>query len=378
MRSLCVEGWRSIHHSFALVNQWQLLSLLKQGGLSLSVRDLPYYPPDWKAQIGLFSAEQELKLESISEAAADATFDATLRISYPFDFSLQPAGRTVIFATSEFKVLERRSVKSMPDIEALSRSDAFLVTPSHWSRAGLLDMGFHADQVVVVPHGVDPMTFRPSIDRKAAREALKMGGFTFANVSAMTENKGADLLLRAFAVIAEKYPDARLLMKGADDLYQSRTLIQRMLGRLPEDVASRLEGRILYGGNAATMASMAEFYQLADVYVSPYRAEGFNLPVLEASACGTPVICTKGGSTDDFMNHDTARFIESRVCDVMLGDREGCKLEPDLDHLIHLMFEAVENSEWRNRAARVGPARAANDFSWDRAVERLLNAIFDR
>jgi glycosyltransferase involved in cell wall biosynthesis len=78
------------------------------------------------------------------------------------------------------------------------------------------------------------------------------------------------------------------------------------------------------------------------------------------------------------MNGDTARFIESRVCDVMLGDRKGRKLEPDLDHLIHLMFEAVEDTEWRNRAARVGTRRAAKDFSWDRAVERLLNAIFER
>jgi glycosyltransferase involved in cell wall biosynthesis len=243
---------------------------------------------------GLFSAEQERVLEAIPEAAADATFDATLRISYPFDFSLQPAGRTVIFATSEFKVLERRSVKSMPDIEALSRSDALLVTPSHWSRAGLLDMGFHADQVVVIPHGVDPVTFRPSIDRKAAREALKMEGFTFANVSAMTENKGADLLLRAFAVIAEKYPDARLLMKGADDLYQSRTLIQKTLGRLPEGVASRLEGtdplwrkRCDHGLDGGVLSN-------GGCRCFALSRGGFNLPVLEASACGTPVILHQG------------------------------------------------------------------------------------
>jgi glycosyltransferase involved in cell wall biosynthesis len=376
MKGLCVEGWRFIHHSFALVNQWQLLSLLKHEDLSLGVRDLPYYGPDWKAQKGLFSSEQEGMLESIPEAAPEAIFDATLRISYPFDFSLQPSGRTIIFATSEFKILEKHALKGAPDIEALSRSDVLLVTPSHWSRGGLIDAGFRADQVVVIPHGVDPATFKPSIDRKAVRAALKMPGFTFANVSAMTENKGIDLLLRAFAAVAEKHPDARLLLKGSDDLYNSHILLQKTICRLPTGVASRLEGRIVYGGNAATMASMAEFYQLADVYVSPYRAEGFNLPVLEASACGIPVICTDGGSTDDFMNDDTARFIESRVCDAVLGDQVGRKLEPNLDHLIHLMFQAVEDTAWYNRAAWAGPARAAKEFSWDLAVDKLLNGIF--
>ena len=125
------------------------------------------------------------------------------------------------------------------------------------------------------------------------------------------------------------------------------------------------------------MDSIATFYQLADAYVSPYRGEGFNLPVLEASACGTPVICTKGGSTDDFMNEDTARFIESRPADVTIREGvTGFGLEPNLDHLIHLMLEAMENAEWRDRAARVGPARAAREFSWDLAVDKLLHAIF--
>lgn len=376
MRSLCVEGWRFLHHSFAVVNQWQLLSLLKRNDLSLSVRDLPYLTADWQAQRGLFSPEQERQLESIPVRAPDDAPDATLRLSYPFDFSLQPKGRTVLFATSEFKILETRALKSAPDIDTLSRSDFLVVTPSHWSREGLLNFGLRADQVVIVPHGVDPATFRPSIDRTAVREALKLKGFTFANVSAMTDNKGIDLLLQAFAIVSEKHPDARLLLKGSDDLYKSQSLVQKIFRRLPDGVVSRLEGRIVYGGNVATMATMAEFYQLADVYVSPYRGEGFNLPVLEASACGTPVICTRGGPTDDFMTDDTARFIDSRVGEVVLGDLVGLQLKPDLDHLIHLMFEAIGDTAWRERAARIGPARAVREHSWDLVVDRLLHAIF--
>ena len=65
-----------------------------------------------------------------------------------------------------------------------------------------------------------------------------------------------------------------------------------------------ISDKILYDGSTLSTKQMAEFYLAADAYVSPYRAEGFNLPVLEASACGIPVICTKGGPPMIFSMRD--------------------------------------------------------------------------
>ena len=42
-------------------------------------------------------------------------------------------------------------------------------------------------------------------------------------------------------------------------------------------------------------------YNIADLYISPYRGEGFNMPVLEAMSVGLPVLVSAGGSTDDFV-----------------------------------------------------------------------------
>jgi len=117
---------------------------------------------------------------------------------------------------------------------------------------------------------------------------------------------------------------------------------------------------------------MAMLYQAADTYVSPYRAEGFNLPVLEAAACGIPIICTRGGSTDDFVTDDFARRIESRKVSSQLNDQEIWRLEPDLEHLIALMVSAIEDAAWRKRAGEAGPLHAAANYTWDCAVDQLI------
>jgi len=105
--------------------------------------------------------------------------------------------------------------------------------------------------------------------------------------------------------------------------------------------------------------------------VAPYRADAFNLPVLEASACGVPVICTKYGPTDDFMQDDFALFIDS-----VLTTFSGLQLGPSLDHLIELMFRVMDDENWRNNASRMGAAHAAANYNWDDMAARLLDVIF--
>jgi glycosyltransferase involved in cell wall biosynthesis len=121
---------------------------------------------------------------------------------------------------------------------------------------------------------------------------------------------------------------------------------------------------------------MAALYQAADAFVSPYRAEGFNLPVLEASACGLPVICTNGGPTDDFVTDQFARRIESRTTFRHVEGGQASRLEPSVDHLIVLMASAIEDADWRQQAAQAGPFHVAANYTWDHAVDTLLRSLF--
>jgi glycosyltransferase involved in cell wall biosynthesis len=380
MKTLRVEGWRFIPHSYAIVNQWQLLSLLKRNDVALNTRDLPYFNRYWNSARGLFTAEQEHALSSIPAATGD-TADATYRIAFPYEFSVPEKNRTVVFATSELKCFEDSYFKSSPDIKRLTASQLFaVVTPSHWSREGFLRLGLREEQVIVIPHGIDPDCFsRPTEQtRRGLRSSQGISGFVFANASLMTGNKGIDLLLRAFAAVAEKCPDTRLHLKGTDRLYRSKALLSEAVATLPVNRRSLVVDRLFYFGDTISNKQMAEFYQLSDVYISPYRAEGFNLPVLEASACGTPVICTKGGPTDDFMKPTFAQFIDAKLVPIRVAgtQSEGVCLAPDVDHLVHLMFKVMDDKNWREQASAAGEQNAAIHFNWDGIVHNLLDAVF--
>ena len=85
-KKLIVEGWRFLAHSYAIVNQWQLLSLHRRADVSLKVRDLPFCSRHWHSQEGLFEPVGERLLRSLPAAEMDENADVTLRISFPFDF----------------------------------------------------------------------------------------------------------------------------------------------------------------------------------------------------------------------------------------------------------------------------------------------------
>jgi glycosyltransferase involved in cell wall biosynthesis len=377
VKRLIVEGWRFIPHSYALVNHWQLLSLLKRNDVSLSVRDAPYFSRQWRPTRGLFSQELEDRLAAIPQAGENDRADALLRMTYPYDFSLSGATRTAVFGTSEFKTLWPLHFRAQPDFDRLSRSPTFaVVTPSNWSREGFLRDGLREDQVHVVPHGVNIDTFRPEPrSRDAARRQFGLSGFTFGNASSMSPNKGIEFLLRAFAAVAARYPGVHLLLKGADGIYPSKGTLRGAIAKTLSGAGSHVISRIHYFGDTISAATMADFYRAIDVYVSPYSGEGFNLPVLEAMACGTPVICTKGGATDDFTDPSFSRHIDSKLKPIEIDGIAGFQLEPSVDHLIGLMIEAAQDGNWRKTAAVEGPKHAAK-YNWDAVAARLLDAIF--
>jgi glycosyltransferase involved in cell wall biosynthesis len=381
---IIVEGWRFIYHSYCIVNQFQLLEMLARprGEIELFHRDMPYIDAAWETKISLFDRPKETLLRSIPNPGENQSGGVTLRMHCPWDFSASSSAQTWVFAATEWGVITRSvldaiGVRSI--VQTPVNSEVKIITPSAWSKAGLIRSGVEGDRIAVVPLGVDPEIYYPvsGEKRQLLRESFGWSNyFIFLNIGGQTDRKGIRPLLKAFAAVVDKYPDARLVLKGSELLYPSRDdIAEACRVVLNEAERARVLPRLIYTGSQLSFAQIAELYQAADVYVSAYLAEGFNLPVLEAAACGLPIICTEGGPTDDFTRSDFALRIESKFTAVVTDGETLFMLAPEWEHLTDLMQRAIEQPEIAARARVAGPGFVADNFTWGRSVDRLLEVM---
>lgn len=379
-RRLLIEGWRFIHHSYALVAQQHCLCLLRRGGIDLRFRDYPYYYPDWTATGGIVDAEQQALLAALRSPEPDFVPEATLTMrAEQSDFSPPRSGRKFVFGTPEHRLLSQQQRGGLSSAAELADT-IDIVTPSHWCALAYERFGLARKRIHVVPHGVDPHVLRADAGgRAAARLALGIGDReqVFLSVGAMTPNKGIDLLFAAFARLAAHHSDIRLLLKGADELFPSRDMVKAALNELPAGERDIVMPRMIYTGGTYSSRKMADLYRAADVYVAPYRAEGFNLPVLEAAACGIPVICTSGGPTDEFTDRTFCGRIRSTPEPWTSSEGGvGDALSPDVDHLVELMKDASQDRDtWRAMGKR-GAEHVHRNFSWDAVTQLLVDRLF--
>ena len=377
---IIVEGWRFLPHSYAITNQFQLLEMLKYPNLELFHKDIPYLDENWQPATGLLDATAEAAINNIPHPSASIKADATLRISVPYNFAPSNTKRTCLFATTEWGILHNENFRITGAAslrEGHSNSDIIIITPSHWSKTGFIRSGANPDRTIVIPCGIDPKIYKPltKSEREALRKQLGWDGFVFLNIGAGSPNKGIDLLLKAFSVVVESYPEARLVLKGEESIYESDSLIAQNIDELTFDEAEKVLPRMAYIGETLPFAKMAQLYQAADAYVSLYLAEGFNLPALEAIACGLPVICTKGGPTDDFTTPDFAWHVESTFQEGTSNDRQIFRLMPDLEHSIALMKNIIEQPELCDRSREAGPKFVASGFTWKHVTDQLLEVL---
>jgi glycosyltransferase involved in cell wall biosynthesis len=375
-KRLLVQGWRFIHHSYALVAQLHCVSLQRRGDIELRFEDLPYHRASWKPTRGILDAADEAIVGELRGPEADFAPEATLR--FECNFSPAPTGRKFIFHTPEFGVLRQKLVGGLHSGADIADS-VHVLTPSRWAATAYRRFGLPDERVHVVPHGFEPRVFfRDDARRDAMRKELGIDDrFAFLNVGGMTGNKGIDVLLRAFARTLETTPDATLVLKGVDDLYASAELLRRTLATLPPADREIVAGRVIYLGERKPVQWMANLMRAADCYVAPYLAEGFNLPVLEAAACGAPIICTAGGPTDEFTDPAFAWRIRSRRVGVRVYRGQiGEALQPDEEHLVELMRQAAQDPDRMRALGMRATEHVAGRFTWDQVTDQLVHALF--
>lgn len=377
---MLVEGWRGINHSYAMVNQYQLLELLKLEEFSIFHLDVPFAKPGWNSAQNNpgFSADAMQRIGDIPTATRER-YDVVYRIASPFSKSNTPAAKHVTFMTSEFGLAPVNFFERNVDIEFYCRDRNIVVVPSNWSRSKLIEFGFPEDKVSVVSHGIATDVFFPSSgsERLALRQSIGIGpdDFVFLNLGAMTWNKGVDVLMHAYNSVRQRHANAVLVLKDDPGLYGigATTVINRMMAEGELNMSDEVRLSIKLISDTLTMRQMRLLYGAADSYISPYRAEGFNLPVIESIACGTPVIVSRGGATDDFCESTTAQFIESRHVENSARGIEGkgYHLEPQRESLEACMEAAMAAFGSDRSEFDTGMRRLTTNLSWAACTQHL-------
>jgi len=254
--------------------------------------------------------------------------------------------------------------------------NSIIITPSHWSKKGFIRSGFRDEAIKVIGHGIDPSTFF-AVDadlRGLYRELLGINSddFVLLTVSALTDNKGIDLLLRAYLTLKQTHPRLKLVVKKPGNLY--RITVQDCLSRLAH--LPELEGQresylndIIEVSDNLDLDGMRALYNACDAYISPYKGEGFNLPPLEASACGLPILVTRGGPTDDYFDARMGLQIEGKLIDMT----DHMYLEPDFDSLIDGLEKLIESrGQWDGVAASF---HTQQNFNWSKITDQLVETM---
>jgi len=218
---------------------------------------------------------------------------------------------------------------------------AYVLTVSEFSRNRIIDWaGVDPAKVVNVSEGVDP-AYDPSVI------PYSPGYPYFLIVSNRKRHKNEDGIVAAFAK-ANLPSELRMVFTG-----RATPALTDMLNRYG------LAARCVFMGSVPD-SEMASLYRGATALVFPSFYEGFGLPVLEAMACGTPVITSNRTSLPEIAG-DAALLVE-----------------PDsVDEIADAMSRITQDEALRYELSRRGLARA-RDFSWDKTaarVEAILQSV---
>lgn len=164
-------------------------------------------------------------------------------------------------------------------------TDAFIAVGEHLANRLRSQWGLAQHRVHVVPNGVDVLRFQSPVDPSAAKARLNIPPQTFVlgTVGSLRKAKNHTLLLNAFAVFSESASDSLLLIVGDGPLRGSLEEQARRLG---------VAERVFFCG---VRTDVQNFLAAMDVFVQPSCDEGSPTAVLEAMACGLPVVAARSG-----------------------------------------------------------------------------------
>lgn len=198
---------------------------------------------------------------------------------------------------------------------------------------------------LVIHNGIDPA----ELDARESRQATHAPGGFILSIASHDEWKGLDVLIRAMALLRDEGEATRLVLAGDGPL---RAELERLAATL------KLQQHVQFVGHQPR-PSVARLLHECAVFVLPSRSEPFGIVVIEALACGKPVVATTVGG----------------IPEIIQDGANGILVDPEDAHALAAQIRRLlRDPDLRERLGRAGRQRVNDSFQWQHTGERYARA----
>jgi glycosyltransferase involved in cell wall biosynthesis len=165
------------------------------------------------------------------------------------------------------------------------------------------------------------------------------------NVAALVAHKGQRYLIEAAAAVIRQVPDARFVIAGEGEL---RPQLERLIKE------RHLEKHVLLAGFRPDVLSLHKSF---DIFVLSSTTEGLGTSLLDAMACGKPIVATSAGGIPE--------VVEDGITGLLVSPR-------DVEGLAHAIVKLLKDGQLREQYGAAGLARVRERYSADRMVQETV------
>lgn len=262
-------------------------------------------------------------------------------------------------AYSPFANLRRHTnLRARQSVEGvvMSRCHRVVVLSQFMRQRVMAAHGISATRIGLVPGAVDAELFKPSLQRQTARATLNLPIdrtmlFTVRN---LVPRMGLENLLRAIGMLISSQPRLMLVIGGEGPL---RARLQEQIHQMKLHEVVRLVGFV-------PESQLSTYYQASDLVLMPsLQLEGFGLVMVEALACGTPVLGTPVGAIPEILNQVDPILVAEGV--------NGQSLARALIRILARLQDAGEAA----RLANKGRTLVERRYNWTQHCSELARLL---
>ena len=233
-------------------------------------------------------------------------------------------------------------------LRSLINNSVKSITNSSATLKSCLDVEFNEEKLDVIPFGVDTKFFKPL---KVNRDK---NTFQILAVGYLIERKGFEYLIKAMEHVLEKHENVKLKIVGSGPLEgKLKVLIKDLELKKNVEILKNVSDKGLL-----TLYNSSDIFVLPSVVDSQGNTEGLGVVLLEAMACGLPVIGSDVGGIPDIIEDGVTGFLVQ---------------EKDVVELSKKLINLVEDEKFRNKIALQGYESVQDNFAWEVVVKKYIN-----